>query len=156
MAQGVAQDVEQDVAQGVSGAAEDGGVKVLIFSIVIFESGAEPTPNTSITPPPRCSWAAREGRTRKGRGARRSAQRRTWRRTWRRACWATRRTGGWERKGKGIYLTHRHLPGISAAVCPRHITSVNKPSLLCVSSVSFAPRTRTNTTPYGTEASAAG
>ena len=35
-AQDVAEDVTQDVAEDVLGAAKDGGLEVLIFSIVIF------------------------------------------------------------------------------------------------------------------------
>ena len=36
-AQGMAQDVAQDLAEDVSGAAEDGSVKVLIFPIAAFK-----------------------------------------------------------------------------------------------------------------------
>ena len=36
-AQDMAQDMAQDVAEGASGAAEDGGVNVLILPIAIFQ-----------------------------------------------------------------------------------------------------------------------
>jgi len=52
-----AQDVTQDVAEDVSGAAEDGSVKVFIVARVIFHR------------PLRFPWATREGRARQGRGA---------------------------------------------------------------------------------------
>ena len=57
VAEGVTQDVTQDVAEEVSGAAEDGSVKVFIVARAIFHR------------PPRFPWATREGRARGGRGA---------------------------------------------------------------------------------------
>jgi len=56
-AQDVTQDVTQDVVEDMSGAAEDGSVKVFIVARVIFQR------------PPRFPWATREGRAREGRGA---------------------------------------------------------------------------------------
>ena len=56
-AQDVTQDVTQNMAEDVSGAAEDGSVKVLIVARVIFHR------------PQRFPWATREGRARQGRGA---------------------------------------------------------------------------------------
>ena len=56
-AQDVTQDLTQDVAEDLSGAAEDGSVKVFILARVIFHR------------PPRFPWATREGRARQGRGA---------------------------------------------------------------------------------------
>jgi len=55
-AQKVAEDVTQDVAEDLSGAAEDGSVKVFVVARVIFHR------------PPRFPWATREGRARQGRG----------------------------------------------------------------------------------------
>ena len=67
-AQDVKQDATQDVVEGVLGAAEDGGVKVLILPIVIFQR-RNPRPADACRPP-RCPWATREGgRARERRGA---------------------------------------------------------------------------------------
>ena len=66
-AQGVVKDVTEGVAEGVLGAAEDGSVKVCIVARYIFQR-RNPRP-THASRPPRCPWAAREGRARKRRGA---------------------------------------------------------------------------------------
>ena len=66
-AQDVAEDVTLDVAEDVFGAAEDGSVKVLVVARAIFKRrNSRPT---YACRPPRCPWATREGRARKGRGA---------------------------------------------------------------------------------------
>ena len=66
-AQGVAEDVTQDVAEDVLGAAEDGSVEVLIAARAIFQR-RNPRP-THARRPPRCLWAAREGEACEERGA---------------------------------------------------------------------------------------
>ena len=48
----VAQDVARNVAEGESGAAEDGSLKVLILSIVLFQR-RNPCPTHASTPPTR-------------------------------------------------------------------------------------------------------
>jgi len=52
-----AQDLTQDVAEDLTGAAKDGSVKVFIVAGAIFHRA------------PRFPWAIREGRARQGRGA---------------------------------------------------------------------------------------
>ena len=64
MAQDVAEDGTQDMAEDVLGAAEDGSVKVLIVARAISQRW-NPRP-THACRPPRCSWATREGRAREG------------------------------------------------------------------------------------------
>jgi len=50
VAQDEAQDLTRDVAQDVLGAAEDGSVKVFIFSIAIFQR-RNPRPTYACRPP---------------------------------------------------------------------------------------------------------
>ena len=78
-AQHVAEDVTLDVATDVMGAAEDGGVKVLIVARVILQRW-NPRPTHAFRPP-RCPWATYEGQARKGRGAERCGGRATGRGT---------------------------------------------------------------------------
>jgi len=75
-------DVAQDVAENLLGAAEDGGVKVLIVVFSLSSSGGTHAQQTHANPP-RCPWATREGRAHEGRGA--------------------------GRKREGFYLARRHL-----------------------------------------------
>jgi len=106
-----AQAVAQDVAQDLLGAAENGGVPLLIVYRVIFQRQ-----NTRPTDPPLCPWATRKGRARKGRGASRGAGRGRGR---------VRRRGERELGGvnRGVY---RHLPAAELMPCTR----VPPPTLL--------------------------
>ena len=61
----MAQDMAQDVAEGASGAAEDGGVNVLILPIAIFQR-RNPQPTEGYRSPHR-PWATRKGRACEGR-----------------------------------------------------------------------------------------
>ena len=58
-------DVAQDVAENLLGAAENGGVKVLIVVFSLSSSGGTHAQQTHANPP-RCPWATREGRAHKG------------------------------------------------------------------------------------------
>ena len=86
-------DAAQDVAEGLSSAAEDGSLKVFIVARVIFQRRNPRT--THACRPSRCPWATREGQAREGRDAGRGGGR-------------VGRRGG--RKRKGLHCGARHLP----------------------------------------------
>ena len=68
-ARDVAENVTQDLAEGVLGAAEDGGVKVFIVARAIFKlPAAEPTLNSRMPPPHSALGQARKGHTPLGLG----------------------------------------------------------------------------------------
>jgi len=89
-------DLAQDVAEDVLGAAEDGSVKVFIVARTISHR------------PPSCPWATREGRAREGRGAGRFGGRCGGR--------ATGRGAGLGLRGPGGARPPRHATTAAAAV----------------------------------------